>query len=105
MKGENILLQGILDLSHETVTDYIIGSEEMRERIKKMKVGYKTDTDHQPIEAVIKGKKKWSRRNEVGRRIWRRICDKDEGKSFREELGRVNEVGNTKRIGQGWRIR
>lgn len=26
----------------------------MRERIKKMKVRYKTDTDHQPIEAVIK---------------------------------------------------
>lgn len=54
MKRENILLQGTWDLSYDIVIDYIIGSEEMRERIKKLKVGYKTDTDHQPIEAVIK---------------------------------------------------
>lgn len=39
----------------ETVIDYIIGSEEVRERIRELKV-YKIDLDHQSVEAVIKEK-------------------------------------------------
>lgn len=43
----------------ESVIDYIIGSEEMWDRIREIKVGYKIDSEHQPIEAVVKGKEKW----------------------------------------------
>lgn len=39
----------------ETIIDYIIGSEEVRERIRELKV-YKIDLDHQSVEAVIKQK-------------------------------------------------
>lgn len=42
----------------ETVIDYIIGSKEVRER-RELKVGYKIDSNHQPIEAVIKRKERW----------------------------------------------
>lgn len=46
-----------------TVIDYIMGSEEIRERIREVKIEDKIDSNHQPIEAVIKGKERWSRRN------------------------------------------
>lgn len=45
------------------VIDYIMESEEIRERIREVKVEDKIDSVHQPIEAVVKGKERWSRRN------------------------------------------
>lgn len=41
----------------------------MRERIKEMKIGSKIDSDYQPVEAIIKGKEKRSRRSRVDGRL------------------------------------
>lgn len=41
MKRENLPLQE----EWETIIEYMIGSEEVRERIRKLKVGYKIDSD------------------------------------------------------------
>lgn len=56
-----------------TVIDYIIGEKRMWDRIERIKVGEKVDSDHQLVEVWIKAttkkrenkKEKWD-----GRRIW-----------------------------------
>lgn len=35
----------------------MIGSEEVRERVKRLKVSEKIDSDHHPLEVVLKGEK------------------------------------------------
>lgn len=38
-----------------TVIDYILGDSEVRDRIERMRVGDRTDSDHQPVEVWIRG--------------------------------------------------
>lgn len=38
---------------------------------KEMKIGNRIGSDHQPIETIIKGKEKGSKRSKVDRTLWR----------------------------------
>jgi len=46
------------------VIDYVIGDEETRGRIRRMKIGDKVDSDHHPPEIWVEGKAQ--RRGEKG---------------------------------------
>lgn len=50
----------------ESIIDYVLGNEEIRERIKKMKVKERVDSDHQPITAWMKGGRSKGRGREKG---------------------------------------
>lgn len=69
MKRENVPSQE----EGESVIDYIIGSEEVWEKIREIKIGYRIDSDHQPIEALVKEKEKWCRKNRVSNKVRRGI--------------------------------
>lgn len=40
----------------ETVIDYVIRGKEVREKIERMEVGARIDSDHQPITVYIRDK-------------------------------------------------
>lgn len=41
-----------------TVIDYVIGDDEARDRVLKMKIGDKIDSDHPPLKIWMKGEVK-----------------------------------------------
>src|SRR5436190_10590343 len=45
-----------------TVIDYVIGNEECREKVKRLRVGDRIDSDHHPIEMEIEGRRVEERR-------------------------------------------
>lgn len=55
------------------VIDYIIGSAEVWERIREIKVGYRIDSDYQLVEKIVKGKERWCRTNRVSNKVRRGI--------------------------------
>lgn len=81
--------------------DYIIGSDEVWDRIREIKVGYRIDSDRQSIEAVVKGKEKWCRKNRVSNKIRREVWDDEGRKRFREGLGGMEGEANT--IEEEWK--
>ena len=77
-----------------TVIDYVIENEECREKVKRLGVGDKIDSDHHPIEVEVEGKRVEERRrgieqNRVGRGVW----NVEGRKRFREEIGRIERKG------------
>lgn len=70
----------------ETVIDYVIRGKEVREKIERMEVGERIDSDHQPITVYIrdKGTEKKSKSEEIReRKVWDKT---EEGKGrFKEE--------------------
>lgn len=72
-----------------TVIDYIIGDRETREKVKRMRVGDRIDSDHHPLEMWIEGKRRGGKRGrgkrgggKKGRGIWN-----EEGKKkFKEKI-------------------
>lgn len=62
----------------DTVIDYVIGEEEVRERISKLEVGERIDSDHHPIVITVEGgererrKRKRGIRESGGEVEWRR---------------------------------
>lgn len=68
-----------------TAIDYVMGNEEVRERIEKMEIGDEINSDHQPVKVRIRGeggkkeekggKGRW---DEEGRRLFRRKLGKIE---------------------------
>lgn len=82
-----------------TVIDYVIGNEEKdgrrgtRERVKRMRMEERVDSDHQPITVWMEG---------GGRRSERRRNKRKEGESGqRREEGSLRNVLE-KRISDGW---
>lgn len=51
--------------------DFILGDREMMNRVNRMRVGDRVDSDHPPVEVWIKGKEEGRRGNEVKRIRWR----------------------------------
>lgn len=41
-----------------TVIDYVIGNEKVREKIRRMRIGDRIDSDHQPVEIWVKGERR-----------------------------------------------
>jgi len=89
-----------------TVIDYVLGNEETRERVKKMKVEDRVDSDHQPITVWVegggkkgeirKGRKKGGRKGEGAEEGWKKLRRRVEEALERVEKGRRG----TKR--KGW---
>lgn len=57
----------------ERVIDFVIGDVEVEDKIKKLKVGDKIDSDHQPVEVEIEGEDRSWRRDRKGEKRWRGI--------------------------------
>jgi len=72
-----------------TVIDYVIGNELTRERIRRMEVGDRIDSNHLPLEVWIEGERVSSggKRKEGGK-VWRGIWDREGREEFR---GRMEE--------------
>jgi len=50
-----------------TVIDYIIGSEDVRSKVDNMKIGDRVDSDHHPVEVMLKGEVRRKGEVRVGR--------------------------------------
>ncbi|XP_024891322.1 trichohyalin-like, partial [Temnothorax curvispinosus] len=74
----------------ETVIDYIIGDEEVREKVERLEVGERIDSDHHPLILWVKGSSKRRQRRRGTEKMRRRGVWNDEGKTqFREKLGAI----------------
>lgn len=56
-----------------TVIDYIIGDRETREKVKRMRVGDRIDSDHHPLEIWIEGKRRGGKRGRGRGEVERRV--------------------------------
>lgn len=63
----------------DTMIDYVMGDNEVKERVERMKVRDKIDSDHQPVEIWIRGDKERKREERKGRTTWKGVWD-EEGK-------------------------
>lgn len=52
-----------------TVIDYVIGDEEVRERVGKLRIGERVDSDHHPVEVWIKRGDRKERRAKEGKGV------------------------------------
>lgn len=84
----------------ESVIDYVVGNGETRERVRKMKVEDRIDSDHQPISVEgggKRGEKRGSKKKGKRRGIWT-----EEGKGkFRELFGGKDE--EWEEVDEGWK--
>ncbi|XP_024883827.1 uncharacterized protein LOC112462336 [Temnothorax curvispinosus] len=75
----------------DTVIDYIIGEGEVREKIVSMVVGERVDSDHHPLEIVVRrGKEEEGRRGGWKKRN-RGVWNEEGAKRFIEKIGEVEE--------------
>lgn len=42
----------------DTVIDYVVGNREVKEGIKRMRIGDRVDSDHQPVEVTLRGERR-----------------------------------------------
>lgn len=84
-----------------TVIDYVIGGEEMRRMMERLRVGDKVDSDHHPLEVYIKGRNKGGR-EEKKVRSCRGVWNEEGVMLFREKLeGGERERGEGS-MEEGW---
>lgn len=84
-----------------TVIDYAIGDVEVRERVERVRIGDRIDSDHHPVKMWIKdrGGKERGRKNEE--KEWRGIWDEEDKKEFQRLMGGM-EFGDSS-IEEQWR--
>lgn len=82
--------------------DYVMGDEEMREKIGSMRVEDKMDSDHHPVVVWIKGEEQRRRRGRGNReRIKKEIWNEKGREAFRRRMeGIGEEEGGSRREGQ-----
>ncbi|KAM0731212.1 hypothetical protein ACS0PU_002272 [Formica fusca] len=74
----------------ETVIDYFIGDDKVREKIERVEIGEEVDSDHLPVIAWIKGSmNKGGRKQRDGRIKKQGVWDEKRKEVFRKELGNV----------------
>ncbi|XP_024868964.1 caldesmon-like [Temnothorax curvispinosus] len=79
----------------ETVIDYIISDEDSREKIERLEIGDRVESDHHPLILWIRGGAKRTQRGEKIELTRRRGIWSEEGrKHFVEKLGKIG--GNRK---------
>lgn len=72
--------------------DYVVGDEKVKERIERMEVGEKVDSDNNPMIITVEGGEGGRKRGiDRKRREWRGIWDEEGIRGFREELGVVGK--------------
>nr|XP_012232396.1 PREDICTED: golgin subfamily A member 6-like protein 22 [Linepithema humile] len=78
-----------------SVIDYVIGSEEVREKVERLRVGKRVDSGHQPVEIWIRreGRRKSGEGVKWKRRQWRGIWDEKRKEEFKKKLGRISFGG------------
>lgn len=74
----------------ETVIDYILGDEKVREKIERLEIGEEVDSDHQPVIAWMKGGINREEKRQGNGKIKKRGCGTRKEEEFRKELGSVN---------------
>lgn len=81
-EGEYIFTGGV----RCTVINYVVMKEETKEWVKKIRMGDKIDSDHQPVEVTMR--KRGRDREKQGRkeRPWKGIWDKEGREKFRKKL-------------------
>lgn len=57
---------------NNTVIDYVIGDEEIRDKVKELKMGDKMDSDHQPLELWMRERVKRERKEDEERKEGKR---------------------------------
>lgn len=74
-----------------TVINYIsdIG---VKDRIKRLTIGDRIDSDHHPVEIWLKKEAKRKRSKAVSRKCWKGIWDKEGRINFKQKVGRL-EIG------------
>ncbi|XP_071568793.1 uncharacterized protein [Temnothorax nylanderi] len=78
----------------KTVIDYILGDEDIREKVERLEVGEKVDSDHHPLMLWIRGNAGKKQRRKEEERIRRRGIWNEEGrKQFSERLGKIGGNG------------
>lgn len=83
-----------------TVIDYVLDGEEVKEIVKRMRIGDRIETDHHPLEVWIRGGESKRKEKEKKYRSSRGVWDEESCRMFRSKLGRV-ELGK-KEIGEEW---
>ncbi|XP_029176098.1 trichohyalin-like [Nylanderia fulva] len=74
-----------------TVIDYVIGNEDSGEKVRRLRIRDKVDSDHHPIEVEIEG---WQRRERRKSRGGRRGVWNEEGRRiFEGKVGEIGEIG------------
>ncbi|KAL6256772.1 hypothetical protein P5V15_011710 [Pogonomyrmex californicus] len=74
----------------ESVLDYVVRDREMWDRIEKVRMEEKVDSDHFPVMVWIKGEEEGIRKRKSGKEVGRRWRWTEEGKGiFRERMKRV----------------
>ncbi|XP_071577594.1 uncharacterized protein [Temnothorax nylanderi] len=74
----------------ETVIDYILGDEDIREKVERLEVGEKVDSDHHPLILWIRDSEKGKQRRKEVEKIRRRGRWNEEGRTrFSERLGKI----------------
>lgn len=63
MRGDKEGEYTFTDGGGNAVIDYIMRSGETKERIREMRVGYRVDSDNQPLEIVKKEVEKWRKKS------------------------------------------
>lgn len=73
-----------------TVIDYVIGDEEVKDKVGRLVVEKKVDSDHHPLEVKKEGGRVRERnKKEERRREWRGVWDEEGREKFRQILGEV----------------
>lgn len=83
-----------------TVIDYVLGGEEVRERVERMRIGDRIESDHHPLEVWIRGGESRRKEKEKKYRNSRGVWDEESRRMFRSKLGRVEL--ERKEIGEEW---
>jgi len=73
----------------ESVIDYIIGDEEVREEIVKLEIGDRVESDQHPVVAWMRGGEEARKREGGEKRIGRGVWDEEGREVFRAKLGSV----------------
>jgi len=68
------------------VIDYAIGDEETKERIRKMKIRDKVDSDHHPLEIWVEGETQRRRKKDKEQEIRKVVWDSEGRERFRKSL-------------------
>jgi len=85
----------------KTVIDYVIGDEETRGTIKKMKIGDKVDSDHHPLEIWVEGETQRGRKKDKEQEIRKVVWDREGQERFRKSLRLERREG--KEIDEEWK--
>jgi len=91
MKGDEEGEYTFIGGKSNTIIDYILGDEEVREKVRKFRVGEEVDSDHHPVEVWIKGREQRIKKFEGARggRSGRGIWNTEGCKAYKEEIEKI----------------